>query len=112
MSAISGVGDPSLQGATLTPQQQAEEALLGGSPSGLLPGATPQQQADAALVDLSDASTAAGNLGAALSGGPASLSEAGALVDQLTAEVTAQGAGAANAFKLLSATAAYSLTKP
>jgi hypothetical protein len=118
MSSITGADGTQPSGAALTPQQQAELGLLGGSTSAPLTSApltsaneTPQQEADAALVQLSPASTASGIAAELAAGATPQEAEASALVSQLASDITASGPAAASIYSQLSARAAYSLVK-
>ena len=134
MSAISGTTG-AITGAPLTPQEQAEAALFGGSATnttspyvtpqdeadtelfgGSVAGAianheTPTEAADAALVSVPGAGT--NSLYSALEAGvPANLAAASALVNNLAGEVGQQGGLAASTYSLLSAASTLKLTAP
>jgi hypothetical protein len=100
-----------INGSAPTPSQQADEALL-GTPAPLTQGETPEESADATLVDLSSTATNASNVSAQLqSGVPADLVAAGALVSALAGQISGAGSEALSAQSLISADAAYKLTK-
>ena len=134
MSAISGTTG-SITGASLTPQEQADSALFGGSATnsvspyvtpqdevdtelfgGSVAGAlandeTPAEAADAALVSVSGGAT--NSVYSDLEAGvPANLTAASALVSNLAGEVGQQGGIAASAYSLLSAASTLKLTTP
>lgn len=112
MNPISSTSTPSLA-TTLTPQQQAAEALLGGGTSALPSSATAQQEADAAVVDISGVSSgdATGVTQTLPSGATPSETEASQLVAALSAEIVGQGTAAAQTTAVLSASTAYDLLK-
>ena len=101
----------SLSGNAPTPSEQTEDALL-GTPAPLTQGETPAEAADATLVELSGSATNATNVSGELeSGVPADLAAAGALVSELAGQISGAGSGAVAAQSLLSADAAFKLTK-
>jgi hypothetical protein len=101
-----------ITGSTPTPAEQTDEALLGGSPAPLTKGETPEESADATLVDLSSTATNSTNISGELdSGVPADVVAAGALVSDLAGQISGSGSEALSAQSLISADAAYKLTK-
>ncbi len=109
MSAISG-DSSSINGAALTPQEQADAALFGTSGS-VSTGETAQESADATLLDVtgSGSSSVSSDLEA---GVPPDLTAASALVSDLAGQIGQSGSGASSAYSLLSADAALKLTTP
>ncbi len=113
MTTISGLLDSSLLGSTLTPEQQAAQALLGGA-AGTSAGArqTPAQGAEAALVGLSAAAARAGSAaGAQAATQVPSATIASLLVSAVAAEISSPGPTAASVYSLLSASETYLLTR-
>jgi hypothetical protein len=100
-----------ISGSTPSPAEQTDEALL-GTPAPLTKGETPEQAADATLVDLSSTATNSTNISGELdSGVPADVVAAGALVSDLAGQIGGAGSAALSAQSLISADAAYKLTK-
>ncbi|HWD69286.1 MAG TPA: hypothetical protein VG293_03765 [Solirubrobacteraceae bacterium] len=101
----------SITGNAPTPSEQTDEALL-GTPAPLTQGETPEEAADATLVQLSGTATNSTNVSSELdSGVPADLAAAGALVSELAGQISGTGSQALSAQSLISADAAYKLTK-
>ena len=104
--------DPSLLGATLTPGQQAEQALLGGV-AGTTAGSSqiPSQEGEAALVGLSGAANAGSSGITQVAPKVPSAAIASQLVSAMAAEISAAGPTAASVYSLLSASETYLLTR-
>ena len=112
---VSGVSEISklttVSGSPLTPGQQADEALV-GRPVQISQGETAQEAADAELVDLSAPAANSTNISSELQAGvPADLAAAGALVSELAGQIGGAGSEALSAQSLITADAAYKLTK-
>jgi hypothetical protein len=111
MSAISGPIDTPLPSAALAPEQQVEQAVLGGGSGPTTGTSGPDQGLDAALVGLSGAAVAgSGGAGQASVQIP-SPSLASQLVSAMAAEISAAGPSAASVYSLLSAGETYLLTR-
>ena len=102
----------SLTGSAPTPTEQADEALV-GTPGTLTQGETAEESADATLVELSNTATnSAANVSNELEAGvPADIVAAGALVGDLAGQISGAGSSALSAQSLISADAAFKLTK-
>lgn len=101
----------SITGSAPTPSEQTDEALL-GTPAPLAPGETPEEAADATLVELSNTVTSSVNVSSELEAGvPADMVAAGALVGDLAGQISSAGSSALSAQSLISADAAFKLTK-
>jgi hypothetical protein len=101
----------SITGNAPTPSEQADEALV-GTPGTITQGETAEESADATLVELSNTATNSANVSNELEAGvPADMVAAGALVGDLAGQISSAGSSALSAQSLISADAAFKLTK-
>jgi hypothetical protein len=101
----------SITGNAPTPSEQTDPALL-GTPAPLQQGETPEEAADATLVELSNTATNSASVSTELEAGvPADVVAASALVGDLAGQISSAGSSALSAQSLISADAAFKLTK-